>query len=186
MNITRHTPESAPDQSRPLLEGTRKSLGFIPNLFSTFTNSPAVLQAYQAISGALGKTSLSLTEQEVVTIAASVENGCDYCVAAHTTIGELRKVDREVLDAARDNESFADPKLEALRRFTLALIRDRGWVSEEEQQAFFDAGYTEAQALEVLLGVTLKTLSNYTNHLSSTPLDDAFQANAWRQPAIAG
>ena len=185
MNPNLQTIESAPDASRPLLEGTRRSLGFVPNLFAVFANSPAVLQAYQALSGAFAKTSLTPTEQEVVTIAASVENGCDYCVAAHTTIGESRRVERPVLDALRDGEPLGDPKLEALRRFTLEVIRRRGWVAEDEQRAFLAAGYTEAQALEVLLGVTMKTLSNFTNHLAATPLDAAFGANAWSRAVAA-
>jgi uncharacterized peroxidase-related enzyme len=183
MNSNLQTIESAPSASRPLLEGARKSLGFVPNLFAVFANSPAVLQAYQGLSGAYGKTSLTPTEQEVVTIAASVENGCGYCVAAHTTIGESKRIDRAVLDAVRDEAPLGNPKLEALRRFSLEVIRQRGWVSETGQQAFFDAGYAEAQALEVVLGITLKTLSNYTNHLAATPLDAAFQPNEWRQAA---
>jgi alkylhydroperoxidase family enzyme len=120
-----------------------------------------------------------------VTISASIENGCTYCVAGHTTIGQMRKVDGAVLDALRDSTRLPDPKLEALRDFTLAVVRERGWVSEQGQQAFLDAGYSSAQALEVVLGVTMKTLSNYTNHLAETPLDPAFEANAWRQTATA-
>ena len=185
MKLNQQTIESAPEASRPLLEGAQASFGFIPNLLATFANSPAVLEGYLGVSGAFGKSSLSATEQEVVTISASIENGCTYCVAGHTTIGQMRKVEAGVLNALRDQATLTDPKLEALRDFTLAVVRDRGWVREESQQAFLDAGYTSAQALEVVLGVTMKTLSNYTNHLAETPLDSAFEANAWRESATA-
>ncbi|WP_193214317.1 carboxymuconolactone decarboxylase family protein [Luteolibacter marinus] len=179
MNLKLQTIESAPEASRPLLEGARKSLGFVPNLFAVFANSPAVLEAYQGLGAAYGKSSLSPAEQEIVTIAVSIENGCDYCVAAHTTIGQMRKVDAAVLGSLRDGAALEDPRHEALRRFALEVVRHRGWVPGEEQQAFLDAGFTPAQALEVVLGVTLKTLSNFTNHLATTPLDAAFSKNAW-------
>ncbi|MEP4076201.1 carboxymuconolactone decarboxylase family protein [Haloferula sp.] len=183
MKLNLQSIESAPESSRPLLEGAQASFGFIPNLLGTLANAPAALEGYLALSGALGKSSLSPVEQEVITITASVENGCRYCVAGHTTIGQMRKVDADVLVALREGMAIADPKLESLREFTLAVVRDRGWVSEEQQEAFFKAGYTPAQALEVVLGVTMKTLSNYTNHLVKTPLDPAFAANEWRESA---
>ena len=185
MKLNLQSIESAPEASRPLLEGAQASFGFIPNLLGTFANAPAALEGYLALSGALGRSSLSADEQEVITISASVENGCRYCVAGHTTIGKMRKVDAEVLIALREGTPIADPKLEALRDFTLAVVRDRGWVSDAQQQAFLEVGYTPAQALEVVLGVTMKTLSNYTNHLAETPLDPAFAANEWHETAAA-
>lgn len=185
MKLNQQTIESAPEASRPLLEGAEASFGFIPNLLATFANAPAALEGYLSVAGAFGKASLSAAEQEIVTIAVSAENGCRYCVAGHTTIGQMKKVDAAVLEALRDGSTLSDPKHEALREFALAVVRDRGWVSEQKQQAFFDAGYTPAQALEVVLGVTMKTLSNYTNHLAETPLDPAFAANEWREAATA-
>ncbi len=179
MNIQLQTIDSAPAASRPLLQGAQKALGFVPNLYAAFANSPAVLKAYGQLSAALGETSLDAAEQAVVTIAASVDNDCHYCVAAHTTIGQMGRVDPAVLDALRDDRPIADPKLEALRTFTKAVVNGRGHLTAEQQDAFLAAGYTAAQALEVILGVTLKTLSNYTNHLAATPLDEAFAANAW-------
>ncbi|MGB6221072.1 carboxymuconolactone decarboxylase family protein [Haloferula sp.] len=185
MKLDLQTIESAPESSRPLLEGAKASFGFVPNLLGTLANAPAALEGYLAVAGAFGKSSFSATEQEVVTIAVSAENGCRYCVAGHTTIGQMKEVDPAVLESLRDGSLLSDPKLEALREFALAVVRDRGWVSEEQQQAFFEAGYTPAQALEVVLGVTMKTLSNYTNHLAETPLDPVFAANEWHEGATA-
>ena len=121
----------------------------------------------------------------MVLISASVDNGCDYCVAAHTTIGQGAHVDQAVLDRLRADQPLPDARLEALRRFTKAVVRERGWAGEADQAAFLEAGYTESQALEVVLGVTMKTLSNYTNHLAATPLDAAFAGNAWSRRAAA-
>ena len=185
MKLNQQSIETAPEASRPLLEGAQASFGFVPNLLATFANSPAVLEGYLGVAGAFGKSSLSATEQEVITISVSIENGCTYCVAGHTTIGQMKKVEASVLEALRDGAPLSDQKLEALRDFAIAVVRDRGWVSEEKQQAFFEAGYSPAQALEVVLGVTMKTLSNYTNHLAETPLDPAFAANIWRETATA-
>lgn len=185
MKTTLHSLQTAPEASRPLLEGTQKSLGFIPNLLANFATSPAALEGYLALGKIFGKSTLSPTEQQIVLISASVDNGCDYCVAAHTTIGQSQSVDPGILEALRNDATLPDGRHEALRRFTKAIIRDRGWVSEAEQSAFLDAGYTEEHAFEVVLGVTMKTLSNYTNHLVTTPLDEAFTANEWRAPAIA-
>ncbi len=185
MKTTLHTIETAPEASRPLLEGARKSFGFVSNLLATFANAPAALEGYLGIGKIYGQTSLSPTEQQVVLIAASVDNECEYCVAAHTTIGQSQRIEPAILAALRDDAPLPDRKLESLRRFTKAVVRDRGWVGEAEQSAFLGAGYTEAQALEVVLGVTMKTLSNYTNHLTATPLDEAFRANAWSAPVAA-
>ena len=185
MKTTLHTIETAPEASRPLLQGAQRAFGFIPNLLANFANAPAALEGYLSIGKIFGKTSLSPTEQQIVLIAASVDNGCDYCVAAHTTIGQGQKIDPAILEALRDDDPLPDGKLEALRRFAKAVVRDRGSVGEAEQSAFLTAGYTEAQALEVVLGITMKILSNYANHLTGTPLDEAFQANAWSAPVTA-
>ena len=185
MNTTLHTTETAPAGSRPLLEGVNQAYGFIPNLLASLAEAPAALEGYLALSKIYGNTSFSATEQQVVSITASIDNGCTYCVAAHTTISQGQQVDAAVLDALRNEEPLTDPKLEALRNFALAVVRDRGWVNEQDQSAFLAAGYSAAQALEVVLGVTLKTLTNYTNHLFETPVDAPFQANAWSAPQPA-
>ncbi|GJM22998.1 MAG: hypothetical protein DHS20C15_29130 [Planctomycetota bacterium] len=181
-----HTAETAPRASRPILEGAEKALGFVPNLYATMADAPAALQTYTDISTSFDSTSLSPLERQVVLIAASVENNCTYCVAAHSTIAGMQKLDTSVVDALRNAEDPADPKLAALAHFTRVVVEQRGFAGQEEVDRFLDAGYTTGQVLEVVLGVTMKTLSNYTSHLAAQPLDAAFEPQRWERPALAG
>ena len=180
-----HSVDSAPEASRPLLEGASRKFGFLPNLLGALGEAPAALEAYLALGDILARSSFTAAEREVVIIAASAENGCAYCVAAHSTAAAMAKVPEEVIAALRDGRPIGDPRLEALRRFTEILVEKRGWASEEEVQAFIDAGFSRGQALEVVLGVAFKTLSNYANHIVGTPLDLAFAPRAWAPAAAA-
>lgn len=173
-----HSIESAPAASQPVLTGAKAAFGFVPNLLGMLAEAPAALQSYVAVSSAFQKSSLTSAEQQVVLLTVSVLNECRYCVAAHTMIAAGAKVPAEVVQALRAGGTIADPKLEALRRFTEAVVRQRGWAMDE-LAGFLSAGYSRAQVLEVLAGVTQKTLSNYANHLAGTPLDAAFAPSAW-------
>ncbi|HEV7228144.1 carboxymuconolactone decarboxylase family protein [Brevundimonas sp.] len=174
-----HTVDTAPEASRPYLDGAKKAFGLIPNLVGEFAESPAVIEGYLGLAGALKKSGLTDLEREIVLISASVENGCHYCVAAHTTVTQAQGLDQSVIAAVRAGGPIADARLEALRAFTVAVVRERGWVSDAEVTRFLDAGWTRANVLEVVLGVGLKTISNYVNHIAGTPVDAAFQANAF-------
>lgn len=174
-----HTTQSAPEAARPILEDARKSYGFLPNLLGGLAEAPAALEAYRALARLVEKTSLSPAEQQVILIAASVENSCEYCVAAHSTIASMHKLPEAAIEALRAGRPIDDPRLEALRHFTVILVEKRGFASDQEVQDFLSAGFTRSQALEVVLGVTMKTLSNYANHLIDTPVDAAFAPRAW-------
>lgn len=173
------TMETAPEASRPLLADVEKSWGFVPNLVRVFANSPATLQGIWSLLGAMENTSFSPAERQIVLLSASVENDCHYCTAAHTTMGAGTGLSKEQLDAVRGDRSIADARLEALRHFTKLLVAQRGYANQSEVKAFLDAGYRKEQVLEVVLGIAAKTLTNYTNHLAGTPLDEAFKANAF-------
>lgn len=175
-NFTIHKPETAPEASRSLLEEATSRYGFIPNLLGVLAEAPQALEAYVDLSELLARSSLSAAEREVVLIAASLKNSCGYCVAAHSTVARRQKVPGEVIAALRESRPISDPRLEALRRFAETLIETRGQVSEQEVQTFLNAGFSRRQMLEVVLGLALKTLSNYTNNLVGTPVDDAFAA----------
>lgn len=175
--------ETAPAASRDMLKAVQGKFGFIPNLTGVFANAPALLEGYLALAGSFDKTSLSPTERQVVLLAVSLENGCEYCMAAHSAIAGMQKVDQGVVTALREGKRIADAKLEALRAFTADITRTRGWPSPESLAGFTSAGYSAAQALEVVLGVGVKALSNYTNHLAHTPLDPAFAPAKWTKPA---
>ena len=177
-----HTLQSAPEASRPILEGAHKNFGFVPNLLGALAEAPAALEAYVALTGLVEKSSFSAAEQQVILIATSVENGCEYCVAAHSTIASMQKLPADVIGGLRQGTEVADARLEALRKFTTILVTNRGHASDQEVQDFLTAGFTRKQVLEVVLGITMKTLSNYANHLIDTPVDAAFAPQAWEAP----
>lgn len=178
-SFTLHDSSTAPDGARDFIAGVEKKMGFVPSLYAVFAENPAVLTAYTQLAEQLSKTGLSPLEQQIVTITASVENECHFCVAAHTTISEGAGLDLGVIEAVRQDRPIDDPKLEALRVFTKKLVIDRGFVSDTDVDAFLAAGHDRAAVLSVVLGVALKVISNYTNHVAETPLNEAFQKHAW-------
>ena len=179
--FTAYTAETAPAASRPLLEGLGRSLGFVPNLFGVFAESPAALRGGLAIYEAFSSSSLSHAEQQIVMLAVSEANDCEYCVAAHSTLAKrFAKVDPAVVDAVRQRAPLADARLEALVTFTRKVVEQRGMLADGEVDAFLRAGYTRAQVMEVLLGVGMKTFNNYVDHIAHTPLNDQFKAEAWQ------
>lgn len=178
-----HSIETAPVESKEALAGAKKAFSFVPNLLATMASAPPLLKTYLAVGALFDETSFSATERQVVLLATSFENGCAYCMGAHTAISGMQKVPDDVVQSIRDGRPIANLKLEALRRFTAAIVTTRGWPSVEDLAVFRGAGYTQVQSLEVVLGVGLKTFSNYTNHLAQTPLDAAFAASSWSKPA---
>jgi len=179
-----HTIETAPEESRPLLEASEKAFGRIPGLHAVMAEAPALLQAYQQLHQMFAEqTSFDKDELTVVWQTINVEHNCTYCVPAHSGIAKRMKVDAAIDDALRNETPLPNARLEALRSFTLAVTRGRGHVEEAELQAFLDAGFTKRQVLEVILGLSQKVMSNYTNHLAGTPVDEAFQGFAWKKAA---
>jgi uncharacterized peroxidase-related enzyme len=179
-----HSIPTAPAAAQPLLEGSLKKYGFVPNLHGGLAEAPAALQAYIELTTLFDQTSLNPTERQVVLLVVSVENHCTYCVAAHSIIAKhMVKADPAIVEAIRNLQPLPDTKLDALASFTRSVVKNRGVVSDQAFDKFITAGYGQAQVLEVVLGVTFKTLSNYANHIIDTPLDTAFQAEAWAEPA---
>jgi uncharacterized peroxidase-related enzyme len=170
------TLETAPTASKDTLRSIEKGYGFIPNLMGTFANAPAVLNGYMAMDAAWDKSSLSPKERQLILLAASVTNHCAYCTAAHSTVlkGPM-KVDPALVAAVRENKPLADAKLNALVAFTNEVVSERGYVSEETKTKFLNAGYREEQMMEVIIGVALKTVSNYIDHLNPVTVDDGFK-----------
>ena len=170
--LTIHTVDSAPEAARERVEAAQKANGFLPNLIGVLANAPAALETYQVVGAINGRTSLSPTEREVIQITAATLNDCGFCVAGHTKLS-LQKIrmPSELVDALRNVDALDDPKLDALARFTVAVIERKGQVSDDELNAFRAAGYNDQQALEVVLGVSLATLCNYANSLAQTPIN---------------
>jgi len=179
----KHTEQSAPEAARPLLLGAKAKLGFIPNLYAHLAEAPVVLEAYFGLSAEFEKTSLTPAERQVVLLAASVENGCEFCVAAHSMIAiKMAGVAADIVADLRSRKTLTDARLDALACFTRAVVSLRGWVSEGPLSSFLNAGFNQQQSLEVVLGVTMKTLSNYANHLTGTQTNTELSAFAWKRP----
>lgn len=175
-----HTIETSPEGSKPLLEKSLKGFGMIPGLHATMAESPALLEGYQILHSLFAEqTHFDAEELTVVWQTINVEHACHYCVPAHTGIAHSMKVDAAITDALRDETPLPTAKLEALRNFTLSMVRDRGNVADEDMQAFLDAGYSQKHVLDVILGVAQKVMSNYTNHVAQTPVDEPFKKFAW-------
>ena len=185
ITFTQYTADTAPEASKPLLASVKAQFGFVPNLQSIMAESPELLAAHSALWEQFSKTTLSTHEQQIVFMTAIFENNCHYCMAGHTTMAKMQKLGDEVIQALRNGGIIADGKLEALHRFTTLVVRDRGFVADEEVQTFLDAGYSRRNVLEVVLGVSIKIQSNYTNHLVGTPLDAFMKGNEWTKPAGA-
>lgn len=172
--------DSAPEASRATLAAVETAWGFAPNLIRTFANSPAVLEGAWALLTAFGKTRFTPAEQQLISLAISVENECTYCAAAHSLMGKGAGLSATELDAARAGKPMANPRHEALRRFATVVTATRGNPDPTDIKSFLVAGYDTTAILEVLLGVATKTLMNYTDLIAHVPLDDAFKGTAWR------
>ena len=179
-----HSPETAPEPSKPFLERTKKSFGMIPNLEGVMAVAPELLQSYVNLEEAFDQTSLTPVERQVVFQTANFENTCDYCVPWHTLLSEQAGMSQEDIQALRDDTPLSNNKLEALRTFARSLIVQRGKISTASLEEFFSAGFTEKQALEVILGIATKVMSNYTNSIAGTPLDKAVKDKVWHKPLV--
>lgn len=180
--FTLYTLETAPEASRPNLEGSLKAFGRVPGLHAVMAEAPALLDGYKQLHRLFSEeTSFNKDELTVVWQTINVEHACHYCVPAHTGIAKMMKVDDAITNALRDETPLPNARLEALRSFVLLVVRRRGSVDDAAVQAFLDAGFTQRQVLEVILGVAQKVMSNYTNHLAQTPVDAPMQAFAWEK-----
>lgn len=173
--LTVYTIESAPQAAKETLQGVERAYGFVPNLMGVMAGAPPLAKGYATLAKLFGETSLSPHEQALVLLSASRENECNYCVAAHSMGALMAGTSSEVVNALVEGRPLPDEKLEALARFTASLVDNRGYPDSAVTKSFVEAGYTGTNMLEVILGVGLKTLSNYTNHIAETPIDDVFK-----------
>ena len=180
-SFTLHTLESAPRDSKPMLEQSLEAFGSIPNLHAVMAEAPALLEGYQQLHDLFQKTSFNAEELTVVWQTINVEHECHYCVPAHTGIAHMMKVDSVLIEALRNGTSMPTEKLQALHDTTLAMLRNRGRLTQGERDAFFAAGYANQQLLEITLGLAQKVMSNYVNHFADTPVDKAFERFAWEK-----
>ena len=166
-----HTIETAPEGSRKNLSEVKQKYGRVPNFFAVAAESPAAVNAYLSLSNIFRDTALSPVDQHIVILTASVENKCDYCVAAHSRGAKMAGVPDDVIKAIQDRAPLKESKAEALRRLVSQIVERRGWLPDTEVQAFLSSGYSKSQLLDVMVGVSMKTLSNYINHLADPPTE---------------
>jgi alkylhydroperoxidase family enzyme len=174
-DFTIYTQENAPEAAKPLLEKSVKAFGMVPNLHAVMAESPELLDSYQQAHNLFQNTSFNAEELTVVWQSINIEHNCHYCVPAHTGIAHSMKVDQSIIDALRNKTPLSDEKLEVLRATTLAMVRERGVLSEEDVKRFYAVGYGKKQLLEIVLGLSQKIMSNFTNHLADTPVDAPFK-----------
>lgn len=177
--LTIHTLDSAPEASKPMLEKSKKAYGMVPNLHAVLASAPSTFEAYQQLHELFVNTSFNPEELTVVWQGINVEHGCEYCVPAHTGIAHSMKVDPALTEALRNQQPMPTAKLQALLDMTLTIVRNRGHVTQEDLDKFYAAGYGEQQVLEIILGLSQKVISNYTNHIAGTPVDAPFNSFAW-------
>lgn len=162
---------AAPEASRTLLEGVKKQLGVAPNLFRMVANSPAALQGYVGLLGALGKGALPVATHERIALAIAQFNACDYCLSAHTYLGKnVAKLDESEI-AANRNGTSSDSKADAAVGFALKVAQLRGHVDDEDVRAVRAAGYTDGEIVEIVQHVALNTWTNYINSVARTDID---------------
>jgi alkylhydroperoxidase family enzyme len=179
-----HNIETAPAEAKPLLENSQKAFGMVPGLHGVLASSPQLLNAYQTLHQLFMETSFNEEELTVVWQTINVEHECHYCIPGHTLIAKMMKVDDKITDALRNETPLENPKLEALRTMTLTIVRNRSHVSQEDLNAFYAAGYSEQQVLEIILGLSQKVISNYTNHIANTPIDKVAEKFAWSKNTV--
>lgn len=178
------TETTAPEAAQPVLADVKTDFGMIPNLEAVMAGAPALLTAYSSAWGQFDQTSLTPIERQVVYQTANFENECDYCVPWHTLLSIKADMPPCDVEALRSGTVLSTPKLEQLRAFARTLIHNRGKASRADIDSFFAAGYTPQNALEVILGIAIKTMSNFTNSVAGTPLDGTVAKYTWQKPKI--
>jgi uncharacterized peroxidase-related enzyme len=181
-DFTIHKIDSAPAGSAQALQELEQGLGFVPNLAATMAESPVLVSGFVDLRKTLAGGELSGVEREIVALAVSLENDCDYCMAVHSTFALMQKADEEAVAAAREGREPKDPKLAAVYRFTRSLVTKRGHV-DKETQALLDAGYSRGALFEVVAQVGHTTLANFAHSISDAPLDGAFEPQVWAKAA---
>ena len=174
-DFKKHSIESAPEESKPILKDAMQELGFIPNLYGALAESPNVLKGYVQIAENFMNSGFDDLEKQIILLTTSVHHHCSYCIAAHSTLADSLALPFDTIKKIRNNEPLEDTKWEALRQFTSQVVLNRGELTGEDLSKFLSHGYTKANILEIILGVAMKVMSNYTNHVVGTPIDAVFQ-----------
>jgi uncharacterized peroxidase-related enzyme len=165
------TIDKAPEASKPLFAAVKKQLGVVPNLMKLVGHSPAALEGYLSLNGALAKGKLDVKLRESIALAVAEFNGCDYCLSAHDFLGRnVAKMNGGEIEAAREGHS-SDARTDAALHFARRVTESRGRVSDTEIAALRNAGFDEASVIEIVVTVALNVLTNYVNNVAQTDID---------------
>ena len=157
------------ENNQAIFDKLQNGLGFVPNLYAYYAKNETALGDYLALQNR--KSTLTTKEREVINLVTSQINGCRYCQSAHTVLGKMNGfTDEQVLELRKGSASF-DPKLDALVKFAAAVVENRGNATGESKNAFFSAGYTEANLIDVVMVIGDKIISNYIHNLTGFPID---------------
>ena len=179
-NYPLQTIASAPEKSKPALEQLQEAFGILPNLPAVIANSPKLINALVGLFAQVHSPGLSEAENQIVLLTDAVTNSSAYAVAFHTTLALQQGIRSEETSAIREGHLPKDKRFAALSNLAKALIEKRGHLSEQELDSFIAAGFTKEQVLEVIAIVAASTITNYSGTIANPPLEDAFQAHAWR------
>jgi uncharacterized peroxidase-related enzyme len=171
-----HTPENSQGPAKEILTSVQQKYGFVPNLFAYMAEAPYTIEAYAMLTELLNKTALSAAQQQIALLAVSHYNQCEFCQVAHRAFGKMNQADPQTLQAINDDHVINDPSDKALVDMVVAIVDTRGWVKQTQLDAFLAAGFTRQNVYDLILIVTIKTLSNYANHLTKPEANEQLVA----------
>lgn len=177
--FTTFTSAPVPEESGSLLAEISPEYGFVPNLLKGMAPAPETVEAYRALSKAFESSTLTPEEQQIVLLTVSRFNESEYGTSVHSLAAESTSLDWATIERIRSRQPLENERYEALRRFTERVVKNGGMVPRDEWSDFIGVGFDVRNALDVVLGVTLKTLTNSVSHLVGTPLDPQFEKRAW-------
>ncbi len=171
-----HTPENTSGEAKQILTDVQAKYGFVPNLFAYMAEAPYTIEAYAMLNDLLAKTGLTGAQQQIALLAVSSYNNCDFCRVAHQAFGKMNQANPQTLQAIIENTTIENASDKALVDMVIAIVDSRGWVSDEQLQSFFDDGFDKRNVYDLILIVTIKTLSNYSNHLTKPEANEQLKA----------
>ena len=171
MDFKFHTIENTDGERKEILTNVKNTFGFVPNLFAYMVESPAAIKAYIALDGLVSQGTLSPAQQQLALFTVSHYNNCDFCQGAHRAIGKGAGINNDTIQSILQNTKIQSEKDAALVKFLRTSMDKRGWVSDEDLNEFLDSGFTKEQVFELNLIQSMKTLSNYSNHLTKPELN---------------
>lgn len=177
-----YTQDGAPESSRPFLAALQQQIGLIPNLAASMAESPQLLEGFVRLREVQAQGTFTPAEVQVLSLTNAHVNGCTYCMALHSTLALKAGVSTEAVADLRAGRSPLEPRLRALSDLSRKLLVERGRATQEDLEAFVQAGFTKAQALEVILGIGVSILPNFAHHLTGCPIDPIFEPQVWHHP----